>query len=151
MLAAVPRREVPHTAPTGLLSDCRIVLAHMDRLMIGRPPRSLIMTSEETLEEGIIRASIVNCPGDAYWKSVRAGWSSWLNHSEGLMEYSVTMRNAIGRLSGVLQRHAETGAELDAAALMGNLTFDVVGTTAFGVEFDTQVRLHPSGPIPCVD
>ena len=57
------------------------------------------------------------------------------------MEYSVTMRNAIGRLSGVLQRHAETGAELDAAALMGNLTFDVVGTTAFGVEFDTQVHV----------
>ena len=69
-------------------------------------------------------------------------------HHQSLEGHAALMAASAERLAGALGAAADSGAVVDIWCSFGALTFDVVGTTAFGVNFDTLARLEEDDTAP---
>eukprot|EP00873_Tetraselmis_striata_P046538 jgi/Tetstr1/466802/TSEL_011272.t1 len=77
-------------------------------------------------------------------KSVRAAWQP-VFHSASLAEYSGPMREGAERLMARLAEAEKEQTEVNIWRLLGDMTMDVVGTTAFGVDLETQSDTNTVG------
>eukprot|EP00193_Tetraselmis_chui_P017596 CAMPEP_0177795416 /NCGR_PEP_ID=MMETSP0491_2-20121128/26220_1 /TAXON_ID=63592 /ORGANISM="Tetraselmis chuii, Strain PLY429" /LENGTH=524 /DNA_ID=CAMNT_0019318243 /DNA_START=73 /DNA_END=1647 /DNA_ORIENTATION=+ len=77
-------------------------------------------------------------------KLLRSAWQP-IFHSNNLASYASHMRDGADRLARRLEKAAEEGVEVNMWRLLGDLTMDVVGTTAFGVDFKTQADESTDG------
>ena len=64
-------------------------------------------------------------------KTIRSAWQP-VFHSGHLSSYAAPMQEGAQRLLKRLRRAEEEGAEVNVWRLLGDMTMDVVGTTAFG-------------------
>mmetsp|Transcript_11953 Transcript_11953/g.30216 ORF Transcript_11953/g.30216 Transcript_11953/m.30216 type:complete len:521 (+) Transcript_11953:2-1564(+) len=77
-------------------------------------------------------------------KSVRAAWQP-VFHSASLAEYAAPMRKGAERLMARLAEAEKEQTEVNIWRLLGDMTMDVVGTTAFGVDLQTQADTSTAG------
>jgi len=70
-------------------------------------------------------------------RQLRAAWQP-VFHSTSLAEYAAPMREGAKRLMSRLESAEKEGKEVNIWRLLGDMTMDVVGTTAFGVDLQTQ-------------
>mmetsp|Transcript_13353 Transcript_13353/g.37834 ORF Transcript_13353/g.37834 Transcript_13353/m.37834 type:complete len:357 (-) Transcript_13353:1259-2329(-) len=77
-------------------------------------------------------------------KSLRAAWQP-VFHSSSLADYAGPMREGARRLLARLDQAEKLDKEVNIWRLLGDMTMDVVGTTAFGVDLNTQSDTDTSG------
>mmetsp|Transcript_28518 Transcript_28518/g.73237 ORF Transcript_28518/g.73237 Transcript_28518/m.73237 type:complete len:527 (+) Transcript_28518:1112-2692(+) len=70
-------------------------------------------------------------------RKIRSMWQPMF-HSSNLSGFVPTMKEGAARLMARLHRAQREGKEVDMKRLLGDMTMDVVGSTAFGVDLATQ-------------
>ncbi|PSC76937.1 cytochrome P450 [Micractinium conductrix] len=106
------------------------------RKVLARPARHVIY-SLHTGEEGKLDSySIVFTRSLELWKAARGAWQPFFS-ADSLAALAPTMKASAARLAAHLQPAAAAGKPVDIWRELGLMTMDVVGTTAFGVDFNT--------------
>ena len=72
-------------------------------------------------------------------------------NADSLARHAPAMDAAAGRLVERLRAAASTGTEVDAQALLGDLTMDVVLAVAFGLDAKVQEEQRPAETAALVD
>lgn len=106
---------------------------------LSRHPVPFVEVGED---EKLNNLSIVFTRGDL-WKSFRFAWQPMF-HSGSLQAFVALMRNKAQRLIGVLEGAAAGGEEVDIVTVFNEMTMEVVGETAYGVDFNILPRTHPA-------
>mmetsp|Transcript_30640 Transcript_30640/g.86665 ORF Transcript_30640/g.86665 Transcript_30640/m.86665 type:complete len:403 (-) Transcript_30640:455-1663(-) len=110
----------------------KILLKNADRI---NPFRGASLTRTHEQEE-FDKSSLLNSRSTQA-KSLRGAWQPTFNPST-LAEYSGVMNDRATKLLGRLSEAEVEEKEVNIWRMFGDMTFDVVGSTAFGVEFNTQ-------------
>ncbi|PSC76582.1 cytochrome P450 isoform A [Micractinium conductrix] len=109
------------------------------RKVLGRPTRQKFAWLH-TGEEGKLDSySIVFSRSLDLWKAARGAWQPFFS-ADSLAALVPTMKASAARLAAHLQPAAAAGKPVDIWRELGLMTMDVVGTTAFGVDFNTLER-----------
>ncbi|KAL4438672.1 hypothetical protein ABPG77_006276 [Micractinium sp. CCAP 211/92] len=108
------------------------------RKVLAKPARHKIWCLHRGKEKDYEDHTLFFANGER-WRASRAAWQPFFSRPS-MQVHSVRMAQSAGRLCSLLEGAAASGAEVDMWRSMGQLTMDVVGTTVFGVTFDTLSR-----------
>ncbi|CAL8467004.1 g6540 [Coccomyxa elongata] len=106
------------------------------QVLLQNSSRPIFPTIWQGREREFDRASILAVSGDKH-KSVRSAWQPMF-FTGSLESYSALMNEATDILLMKLAAAAKETRVIDLYKLIGDMTLQVVGTTAFGVELHTQ-------------
>lgn len=108
------------------------------RKVLAKPARHKIWCLHRGKEKDYEDHTLFFANGER-WRASRAAWQPFFSRPS-MQVHSVRMAQSAGRLCELLEGAAASGAEVDMWRSMGQLTIDVVGSTVFGVTFDTLSR-----------
>jgi len=78
------------------------------------------------------------------WKRTRGLWTYWVSNDSSLRFYAPVMSRAVARLVQDISARADKGDYFDVTHELKRLGLDVVGRTAFGIDFLTPLRDMPN-------
>jgi len=93
--------------------------------------------SMETGEDAKFNAALLLFARGAHHRCLRAAWQPMF-HSESLTAFQSMMIAAADKMCALLEDAAETARPVDVWRRLGDLTMQVSGTTAFGVDIPAQ-------------
>ncbi|KAL3136633.1 hypothetical protein ABBQ38_005874 [Trebouxia sp. C0009 RCD-2024] len=106
---------------------------------LGRP---LISGSAQQAEQ-----SMMSFTTGPLWATLR-GAVQPMFHTKPLMAYAETINEAVDQLLDNLKSVAESGSEVNIVQQMSQLTMQVIGAAAFGIDFDCQQgRVQAESPV----
>jgi len=83
---------------------------------------------------------------DKDWASVRSAVQPFF-HTQELRRYAGSMNRSVERLKSLLAEHAESGEPADMRKFFGAFALEVIGTSAYGVDFSTQTAALEEDPL----
>lgn len=119
--------------------------ADLARKVLVLPSRHHIFSLHSGEEEQFEQQNLVFINGEK-WKVTRNSWQPFFS-KDSISLHGKFIGQSTGRLSGHLGSAADTGAEVDIWRAVGRLTLDVVGSVAFGVDFNTLDHSQDERPM----
>ncbi|KAL4448043.1 hypothetical protein ABPG75_005262 [Micractinium tetrahymenae] len=113
------------------------------RKVTARPWRHSI-PSLHTGQDGLFESYNIVFANHELWKAARNAWSPFFSQ-DSLAKLGPLMSASAGRLAAHLGAADDEGRPMDICRELGRMTMDVVGTTAFGVNFNTLERSKQEG------
>jgi len=89
-----------------------------------------------TRDTQVVRQNLASETDVPTWRKLRGAWTAWVSNENALRFYRPLMSQGAKKFAEDVGRLADQGEYFDAFQMAGNLSVRVVGTSAFGLDFD---------------